>query len=164
MTGCGESYECGENDGVRRESPPSPRHSPVSSPRHSRENGNATRPTPIEERESPCPPPVSCPRILPPSSSPVIPVKTGIHASDPIGEQECPPSSRHSPMSSPRHSRENGNPRVSRPVLPPVIPVKTGIHASDPDHGAGMPAPSPTLASRPLALIGRLFRLFQDGD
>ncbi len=129
---------------VEQECPSFPRHSPVSSLRHSRENGN--------------------PRVIPRSESrnayhppSVIPVKTGIHASAPTGERESPASPCHSPVSSPRHSRENGNPHV-RPdrgagipgipppcprIIPPVIPVKTGIHASNPDQGAGMPASSP---------------------
>ena len=76
----------------------------------------------------------------------VIPVKTGIHASDP--------------------ARGAGMPVLPPPcprIIPSVIPVKTGIHASDPDRGAGTRL-TPPLASRPLALVGRLFRLFQDGD
>ena len=73
---------------------------------------------------------------------PVIPVKTGIHASGPTGEQECP--------SSPRHSRENGNPRVrpdrgaGMPVIPPVIPVKTGIHGSVPTGEQECPSTPPS--------------------
>ena len=78
MTGRGGSYECGENDGVRRES-------------------------------------ASFPHVLPP----VIPVKTGIHASNP-------------------------DRRAGMPVIPPVIPVKTGIHASNPAGGAGMPVIPPS--------------------
>ena len=49
----------------------------------------------------------------------VIPVKTGIHASNP--------------------ARGAGMPVV----IPPVIPVKTGIHASNPARGAGMPVLPP---------------------
>ena len=65
MTGCGESYECGENGGVRRESPASPRHSP----RHSRENGNP-RVRPRSRSGNARPPPVMPaypPPVIPPS-------------------------------------------------------------------------------------------------
>ena len=63
-----------------------------------------------------------------PRHTPVIPVKTGIHA--PAIPPYQPPVIRH--------SRENGNPRVrpdlgaGMPVIPPVIPVKTGIHVIPP--------------------------------
>ncbi len=59
---------------------------------------------------------------------PVIPVKTGIHGSAPTGEQECP--------SSPRHSRENGNPYVLDVGLPldkPKVHGKIGVVAKTKD-------------------------------
>ena len=95
------------------------------SPRHSRENGNPRvqpRPGSRNPPSSPRPPPRPSPKTGiasdPPGSGnvlpPVIPVKTGIHASNPdrgAGIPRHPPVMPPSPPS-PRHSRENGNPRV----------------------------------------------------
>ncbi len=64
----------------------------------------------------------------------VIPVKTGIHASDPArGAGTHASNPPVIPLSFPRII-----PPVSPRIMPPVIPVKTGIHASNPDHGAGI--------------------------
>ena len=57
--------------------------------------------------------------VIPPYDPPVIPVKTGIHASNPA------------------HG-------AGMPVIPPVIPVKTGIHASNPARGAETPVIPPS--------------------
>ena len=68
------------------------------------------------------------PPVIPAYYLPVIPVKTGIHGSGPAGEQECP--------SSPRHSRENGNPYVLDVGLPldkPKVHRKIGVVAKTKD-------------------------------
>ena len=84
------------------------------------------------------------PPAMPPCPPPVIPVKTGIHASAPSGSRNARASSVIPParVSSPRHS----------PGPPPVIPVKTGIHASNPDRESRNARVIPPLGSRPLAL------------
>ena len=86
---------------------------PVIPPRHSRENGNP-RVRPDRGAGLHVIPP-SCPRIIPS----VIPVKTGIHASDPDQGAGIHAS--------------NPDRGAGMPVIPPsVIPVKTGIHAIAP--------------------------------